>query len=75
MEFESVRMCSIFSAILRRKCGKRVFVEFTVLADTLVDAKALTVFCSCKRVAAVRALKEEWGSRRPLEEAVIAYLA
>jgi hypothetical protein len=75
VELEPVRMRVIFSAVLRGKRGKRVFVELAVLADALVNSKTLAVSDPCKRVAAVRALKEKWNSRLPLEEAVIAYLA
>ena len=75
MEFEPVRMRTVFSTILRRKRGKRVFVEFTVFADTLVDEKSFAVFHPCERVAAVRALKKECSSWLSLEEAVAAYLA
>jgi len=59
MEFEPVRIRVIFRTIFRRKRSKRVFVEFAVLADTLMDEKSLAVFHPCKGVATVRALQEK----------------
>ena len=75
MEFEPVRMRTVFRTIFRGKRDKRVFVEFTVFADTLVDEKSFAVFHPCERVAAVRALKKECSSWLSLEETVIAHLA
>jgi hypothetical protein len=75
VELEPVRVGLIFGPVFRGKCCKGVLVELAVLADTLVDEKPLAVFDPCKRVAAVRALKQKLGGRLALEKVVAAHLA